>query len=355
MKSVLHLRIEAPTYSSAGIEKAFKETGFEYYGFDWQAARFGYGTQTMREMVLREATKLRPSLIFCHVQNSEALDLETYIQLQKVAHTVQFTFDVRDKERSQWMYDVAREIHFSFFACQEDVDNCKELGIDNCAVMQSSCDMDIYKPLKLPENPFVPAEIALIANNFANSNLSFENAQERVDMVNFLQKEYGKKFKVWGLHWPDAKVASPNEEVYIYNTCKISLIQNNYSRQLYQSDRIYRALACGAFVLAKSDPGLSELFSIENHLDVWTDFNDLKNKIDYYLSDEKERRSIALAGMNFVRENCSWSARVKTMMGVVSAETNWKKYKGFVSNLKDVYEAGDQEGVNKIMKNPFND
>jgi spore maturation protein CgeB len=325
MKSVLHLRIEAPTYSSAGIERGFRQNGFEYYGFDWQAARFNYGTEAMREMVINEAKKLSPDLVFVHIQNSDALDLDTYIALQKIAPTAQFTFDVRDRERMKWAYNVAQEIHYSFFACQEDVDNCRELGIENAGLMQSSCDFDIYKPLKLPTNPYVPAEIAFIGNNFFQSNLSFDNAQERVDMVDFLKKEYGSKFKVWGLNWPDSKVASQNEEVYIYNTAKIVICQNNYSRNEYQSDRIWRALGCGVMVLAKSDPGISEIFSIENHLDVWVDFDDLKKKIDYYLYDEAERKTIAECGMKFVMENCSWTNRIAQIKSIIEKQPDlWR-------------------------------
>lgn len=318
MEKVLHLRIEAPTYSSLGIEKGFKANNFEYYGFDWQLARFSYGTEAMREMVIQEANKIKPDIIFAHTQNPDAIDLDTYIALQKISKVIFYTFDVRSKEKSQWMYEVAKNVHYSFFGCQEDVDNCEKFGIKNCAVLQSSCDIDVYKPFVLPANAYIPAEIVFIGNNFAQSNLEFPNAQERVDVVNFLQKEYPGKFKAWGLNWPNSKMAGTNEEVYIYNACKIAIVQNNYTRNCYQSDRVWKALSCGAFVLAKSDPGLSDLFSVENHLDVWANFDDLKTKIDYYLEDELEAINIAECGCNYVRENHAWPNRVSEMMKFIS-------------------------------------
>jgi hypothetical protein len=76
----------------------------------------------------------------------------------------------------------------------------------------------------------------------------------------------------------------------------------------YWSNRVYLHLACGAFVLHPGVPGMEEFFTDGIHLAYYTD--DLFEKIDYYLSHENERREIARAGLELVRDRHTWDARM---------------------------------------------
>ena len=55
----------------------------------------------------------------------------------------------------------------------------------------------------------------------------------------------------------------------------------------YVSNRIFEALAAGAFLLHQEVPGLDELLGLEDgvHYVAWTDFDDLHHKVQYWLRD----------------------------------------------------------------------
>ena len=76
--------------------------------------------------------------------------------------------------------------------------------------------------------------------------------------------------------------------------------------------------SCGSFVLTDKPQDFDELgFVNGKHLVLYKNLNDLQDKINYYLKNDKERESIALNGMNFVRQNHSNEVRVKQMLDVI--------------------------------------
>lgn len=309
---VLFALINADSYQSEGMVEGFENNGYDVIKFDWQRVRFSLGTDRMREMIIDLADLEKPDLIFLHIQNPDALDEYTIRTLQNTAPTVQYTFDVRRKEKIQWMYDYAKFVTHTFFACQEDVDNCIEQGINNVSHLHSSADFNIYKPLPLfdTETP----EIIFIGANYVGTNLEFDLAEERQDMVRFLEQEYEDRFGAYGLGQRN-KMVNPQQEVKLYNTCQIAICQNNFSYTDYSSDRIWRAMGSGTFVLSKYFKGIEKIFEKEVHLDTWENFDELKQLIDFYLNDEKERSVIAKSGSLLVRENHTWTERIKEMLG----------------------------------------
>ena len=80
-------------------------------------------------------------------------------------------------------------------------------------------------------------------------------------------------------------------------------------------------LSCGTFLLANKpedfdDVGLKD----GEHLVIYNDFKDLKDKINYYLKHDNEREEIAKNGMNFVRKNHSNAKRIQEMTEIIQKE-----------------------------------
>lgn len=305
-QKILFAKIEAPTYSSDAIVRGWEENGFEVIGFDWQYNRFNYGTDGMRNNILKLAKETTPDLIFLHIQNSEALDLGTIDKLQEIAPVIQYTFDVRTKEKTEWMYEYAKHVHFTFFGCFEDIKECISRGIMNVGFLSSSADYSIYKPYPIKKSG---AEIVFIGNNYANSGLEFECAQERQNMIEFLQKEYGSNFRAYGLGQQGGLV-NMQQEAMIYNQAKIAISQNNFNRIWYTSDRLYRILGCGTLALTNHYGGIEKTFEKATHLDWWNNFDELKSLIDHYLANEGERKIIAEIGRMKAVEDETWTNRI---------------------------------------------
>ena len=59
-------------------------------------------------------------------------------------------------------------------------------------------------------------------------------------------------------------------------------------------------MGCGTLCLSYKYPGIEKEYKIGKHLDVWEDFDDLKDKIKYYLKNDYLRDKIAKAGCEYV-------------------------------------------------------
>lgn len=79
------------------------------------------------------------------------------------------------------------------------------------------------------------------------------------------------------------------------------------------SNRAFESLAAGGALLLHERVDQLERYTglaAGEHYVEWTDYADLKAKIDYYLSHEDERRAIVERAHKFVTERCSFNARV---------------------------------------------
>ena len=66
--------------------------------------------------------------------------------------------------------------------------------------------------------------------------------------------------------------------------------------------RVMDVLACKGFLLTNYQPEICEAFIDGKELVVYSDFDDMYDKIDYYLSHDEERERIAEAGYNKVKD-----------------------------------------------------
>lgn len=85
-----------------------------------------------------------------------------------------------------------------------------------------------------------------------------------------------------------------------YSSCKI-LLNDHWAkmRELdFPSNRLFDALACGAFIISDDIPSANDLF--ENNIVTYNSPEDLDKKISFYLNNEFERDKKRKAGRNIV-------------------------------------------------------
>lgn len=310
MKSILHIGLKSATYFPDGMEKGFRAAGFtEHIFFDWQAVRLNCGILGCQSRMIGAAMQLEPDLIFLHIQNASIIDEQTAIELSKHGFVVNYTFDCRQSSEMQWAYDIALHIGLTLFSCQEDVENCKS---GRSAVMQSSCDLDWYTRTPNVRNH----DVVFIAGNYAPTNLVFPLAQQRVEMVKYLKEEIST-FKEYGMNWEVSQYINPQQEITIYNQAAIAINQNNFLREGYTSDRLWRIMACGTMCITSYFPGIEKLFEKGKHLEWFHNFEELKGLINFYLSNPEKRENIAKAGSDWVRNHHSWQNRFEEMKHLI--------------------------------------
>ena len=132
---------------------------------------------------------------------------------------------------------------------------------------------------------------------------------------------------VWGANWqdliPDELVIAEhlaNDEVrHVYSSAKIVLCDHwdDMRAAGYISNRIYDALACGAFVISDDVSGLSERFG--DAVAVYRTPQELRELIAQFLPDAGERRRRADRGRQIVLESHTFAHVAGTLLEAIAA------------------------------------
>lgn len=78
-------------------------------------------------------------------------------------------------------------------------------------------------------------------------------------------------------------------------------------------------MACGGFLMSNYQTELAEYFVNGEELVLWEDFNDMLQKIDYYLEHEEERKRIAEAGRKKVKQLFHYDVLIEQMIKQVGS------------------------------------
>ncbi len=134
----------------------------------------------------------------------------------------------------------------------------------------------------------------------------------RVPFMESMKGAFGDKFEIYndkfGQDFADMCKSS-----------KIIVSPKSMFDDFYWSDRIYRTLIVGGFLIHPKLEGLKEELKEANVLETYNSWEELEDKIKYWLKPGKkeERQSIAKKGRNFVRKRFSYSDRLKEIIDVI--------------------------------------
>lgn len=143
----------------------------------------------------------------------------------------------------------------------------------------------------------------------------FPLSGHRLEMCNRLLHEFRPRFQLWGNNWNrHGKPCQPSQEADVYRGAAIAIQQSHFLRPRYYSDRMLRAMACGPLVLTHAIPDLDMEFTAGKHLDVWATFDQMVEKIRYYLDNPEEADRIAEAGAAHVKRFHTWEARMGELL-----------------------------------------
>jgi glycosyltransferase involved in cell wall biosynthesis len=145
--------------------------------------------------------------------------------------------------------------------------------------------------------------------------------KERHEFGKFLR---GLPYHV-GLYGNWAKELKPNgytlydfdEGERLYKACKIAVSDSQWPHATgFVSNRLFQVMSAGAFMLQQEFDGMEELLGLKDgvHLVVWKSFEDLQDKIHYYLKNPELREFIAKAGQTYVLKHHSFDVRVKELL-----------------------------------------
>lgn len=143
--------------------------------------------------------------------------------------------------------------------------------------------------------------------------------KERDSIYNFLKNKYRTKF--FGPKY-SKNFVRPEEFRQI---CCRSHIVLNISRGTYEgysSLRLWNLLACGSMVLTKKIPKMTEYMGLEADKDIveFSNFVELSRKIDYYLKNSDKRKEIETNGLEFLKNNRTWTHSASEIINLISEQ-----------------------------------
>ncbi len=110
-----------------------------------------------------------------------------------------------------------------------------------------------------------------------------------------------------------------DEYIKKINQSKIFITSNNLYNSLNM--KYTEVLSCGTLLFANRPEDLGDIgLKDGEHLIIYNGWKDLKSKIRYYLSHDREREEIANNGMKLVREKHSNDIRIKEMTEIIQKE-----------------------------------
>lgn len=142
----------------------------------------------------------------------------------------------------------------------------------------------------------------------------------------------GYKFAVYGSGWdknakfkPYCKGFVPYKELpSVYSSAKVVLDDANHVTKPWGSvnSRVFDSLAAGALAISNGIEGAKEVF--EGRLPTYETTHDLKVLLDFYLNNEKERKTLVEDLRKTVIENHTYSHRARELNSIL---LNYREYK----------------------------
>lgn len=157
-----------------------------------------------------------------------------------------------------------------------------------------------------------PHEIA-----FVGSRGYHPEWQYRPQLIDWLKETYGQRFAHYG---NDGNGVIRGEALNrLYADTKVVVGDTlclNFDYPYYWSDRVYETMGRGGFIIHPYIKGMEEHFEDGKHLAFYTygDFDELKEKIDYYLEHDTERETIRMAGFEYIKKNHTYTNRWQTII-----------------------------------------
>lgn len=142
----------------------------------------------------------------------------------------------------------------------------------------------------------------------------------RPQLINWLERTYGSRFAHYG---GDGRGVVRGKQLNdLYASAKVVIGDTlclNFDRQEYWSDRIYETTGRGGFIIHPFIEGLQNDFDIDKEIIVYRygDFDELRAKIDYYLSDNDQREAIRMAGHERTKRDHTYTNRVQQVIETV--------------------------------------
>jgi spore maturation protein CgeB len=158
--------------------------------------------------------------------------------------------------------------------------------------------------------------------SFLDREASF---RQRCEMIEGLKplgiSVFGEPFweKVIGKPYYKGRVDYYSPEIVrLYRSSRINLNISKYQLKTTVNQRVFDCPLCDGFLISDYREEISSCFEIDKSMVVYTDLEDLVEKITYYLAHEKEAKRIVEEGKRTVLDRHTYGHRLEEMVNRVN-------------------------------------
>jgi spore maturation protein CgeB len=287
------------SYEYYNFYQSLKALGHDVVLFDFMTELQQLGKQAMNRKLLEVAEALKPGLAMFSLYTDQ-FDPETVKEMKRHTRTLCFFHD------DTWRVEFSRywAPHFDFFTTPDVYGERKyqALGLETAIHFPFGCNDSIYRKSEMEKK----------------YDVSFVGAWHpyREWLIKRLRKA-GFNVKAVGYRWPGG-IVSHEDMVELFNETRINLNMSNSTswdaRYLLSSPRglvnrvrspksveqikarHFEINGSGGFQLSYYVEGLERHYGIGTEIAVYLDPDDLLQKVNFYLAEDKLRESIADAG-----------------------------------------------------------
>ncbi len=253
--------------------------------------------------------KIKPEIIFCH-QSTYEIYSETYKIIKKICNPILINWCSDDS----WRYDQHSFLiskNFDYLVTTYNYAHKKNLNNNINSILASWGCPDHWVGKK--KNKKYKYDVTFIGNPYMG----------RRNIVKKL-KEDGIKINCFGYGWNS--IIKDEQISQIIQTSKINL---NFSKskgfKKQTKARIFEITGAKGFCLTEQSNELKKYFKIKKQIDVFDSYNELKNKIIYYLENSKKRERIAKAGYIQCKKNFVYTEVIKKIFKKVKISKKIKE------------------------------
>lgn len=146
----------------------------------------------------------------------------------------------------------------------------------------------------------------------------------RKELIEFLEDEFPNEYRKYG--HPE-KLVRENDLNQLYANATVVVgdsLNVGFHHPNYWSDRVYETTGRGGFLIHPRINGLELDFEEDKEIVFYEyqNFKELKEKINYYLTHEEERKAIQKAGFERTKRDHTYKQRLKQMLDIVFDEAH---------------------------------
>jgi spore maturation protein CgeB len=318
------------------VERAFRSLGHELAGFDDRRFVFPgrvrrrfpaleqFDHRFLNRRLVQAVRQLKPDLLLC--AGGERLAPAT-VEASRLAGVRTALWTIDTVKPCDPRTTLAPHFDFVFCGGTEMVEALRGTTLRNGPHwLPFACDPELHRPVEVSsdERRLYGCDIAFVGSL---------HPKAYANRLAALQALADFDIGIWGPGASELPASSPIRQkvrgdgigpaawTRIYSAARI-VVCAHYDGpgppSLQASPRVYEVLACGGFLLCDDRRDVRALFEDGRDLSIYRDLNDLRGKVHYYLTHERERCQIAARGRTTVLAAHSYRHRVATLTATVA-------------------------------------